>query len=84
LSLHHRAIQQGNNPLPALPGITMKIKANFSHYCALLYCLLPLPVLADVDTNSEAYKSGQSAGRLIAYAILAVIVFMVIRKIFKK
>jgi len=62
----------------------MKIKETFSYCCALVYCLLPLPVLADVDTNSEAYKSGQSAGKLIVYVIIAIVVFMAIRKFLKK
>lgn len=62
----------------------MNAKAAFSHCCVLVYFLLPAPVLAEVDASSEAYKSGQSAGKIVGYVILGLIVFVVIRKLLKK
>lgn len=62
----------------------MNAKASLLYRYVLLYCLLPGPVLAAVDTGSDAYKSGQSLGKVVGYVILGLIVFVVIRKIFKK
>ena len=46
--------------------------------------LVPALVFAQVDSNSDAYQSGRSVGKMIGYAVLALAVVLILRKFFKK
>ena len=46
--------------------------------------IIPIDVLAQVDTASESYKSGNSVGKIFGYIFLGVIVIMLIKKFLKK
>jgi len=41
-------------------------------------------IIAQVDKSSDAYKMGQSAGKLLGLALLAAVLFALIQKIGKK
>ena len=52
---------------------------------SLIGCLLLSKLaLAEVDTNSEAYRSGHSAGKIVGYIIIGIVIFAVVRKFTKK
>lgn len=52
---------------------------------SLISCLLLSKLaLAEVDTSSEAYQSGHSAGKIVGYIIIGIVIFAVVRKFTKK
>lgn len=52
---------------------------------ALISCALASEaVIAQVNTNSEAYKTGHSAGKFVGYLIFSLVALAIINKFFKK
>ncbi len=62
----------------------MKHGLSIQSIALSLLALLPAAVFAQVDSTSEAYEKGHSAGRVFGYIFIGVIVIAVLRKFLKK
>lgn len=62
----------------------MKQGLSTQNIAVSLLALLPAAVFAQVDTTSEAYAKGHSAGKVLGYLFIGVIVIAVLRKFLKK
>lgn len=56
----------------------------FRSISLIAYALASEAVIAQVNTNSEAYQTGRVAGKLFGYLIFGLVAIVIVKKILKK